>query len=107
MSYTEVVRSVRAAQGGAFTSKNQNVVTATFLKALVNCTLENDHWETEPGARKLNAVSAGEDIIFTTLHYWEPIPGMRRLIACTQHDAIYKSSDDGATWKLIAEGGPV
>jgi hypothetical protein len=104
MSYTEVVRPVRAAQGGEFTSKNANVVTTQFLKALVNCTIENDHWETEPGARQLNPVPIEGEPTIVTVYHWEPTPGVRRLIACTQTGKILKSSDGGGSWDVLATG---
>jgi hypothetical protein len=90
-----------------FTARNPNAITKEYLKALVNCTLENDHWETEPGARLLNAVPVAAAPLIVTLWHWEPAPGVRRMVACDEAGFIHKSSDDGATWIQLGGRNPL
>ena len=107
MSYTEQEYPIQAARGGMFTSRNQNVVTREYLKALVNCTLENDHWETEPGASLLNETPVPGEPLIVTLWHWEPSSGVRRMIACDAEGFVYKSSDDGANWIRLYGRNPL
>ena len=104
MSYTELVRPVRAGRGGEFISKNPDAISSMYVKSLINCTLENDSWETEKGTRKLNSVAiTGAPTIGTVFQYF-PTPGQARLVCCGRDGTIWKSADDGVTWVLLSSG---
>lgn len=104
MSYTELVRTIRAGRGGEFVSKNPDAISPVYLKSFINCTLENDAWETEKGTRKLNSVAiTGAPTIGTVFQYF-PTPGQARLVCCGRDGTIWKSSDDGIGWTLLRSG---
>jgi len=104
MSYTELVRPIRAGRGGEYITKNSDAIAPMFLQALVNCTLENDAWETELGTRRLNTNPIGSGPIIGTVVQYVPSPGVMRLIACGRDGTVWKSSDEGMTWTLLKDG---
>ena len=95
------LRARRAAQGGEFYSRNPDAIPPTFLKEYLNCTFEHDAWETEPGAILLEG-TIPENV--GTLVQWTPTAGVYRLIAIGRGGGIYKSTDNGASWFLMAAG---
>lgn len=98
MSYTGLERPLRAGQGGEYSTLNPNAVAPQFMKAYINCGLENDLWETERGCVKLNAAAiAGAPTIGTARHY-VPQEGINRLIACGRDGTVHVSEDDGVTY---------
>ena len=112
MSYTELVRPIRAGRGGEYISKNSDAIAPMFLQVLKNCTVENDAWETEPGARRLNVEIIGGAIGDTpesgppgaigTIIQYDPSPGVVRLIAVDRRGRVWKSSDHGVSWAMLS-----
>src|SRR2546422_625421 len=107
MGYDQLVRPVRAGQGGEFSTLNPNQVNLAgpaFMKQLINCTLENDLWETEPGTFRMNPMSNLGGATVGTLFQFFPFPGVPRLIACGRDGTVWKSGDDGKNWRRIVQG---
>jgi hypothetical protein len=104
MSYDQLIRPIRAGRGGSYVSRNPDTVSPVFVKEMVNCTLENDAWETEKGTRLLNAVPiANAPTIGTVIQYF-PLASIGRLICCGRDGTVWKSADFGQTWELLRSG---
>lgn len=95
------LRARRAGQGGMYVSRNPDAIPPSFMRELRNCSLENDAWETEPGATALGA-NLGTPVAMLT--QWTPVPGVYRLIAVGKNGTVYRSADAGETWQAIYTG---
>jgi hypothetical protein len=104
MGYKELLLPQRAGQGGEYATLNPNAVSPTFLKALINCTLENDLWETEYGTRLMNAIAITGTPTIGTVFQFFPQPGVSRIVACGRDGTVWVSTDDGVTFTIIKSG---
>lgn len=107
MGYKELLVPQRAGQGGEYATLNPNAVNLggpTFLKGLINCTLENDLWETEPGTRQMiTSPLPGAPLVGTIRQYF-PYPAVSRMVACGRDGTIWVSQDDGRTYVALVTG---
>jgi hypothetical protein len=81
-----------------------NVAGPKFLKALINCTLENDLWETEPGTRMMVEFPLQDSPVVGTIHQYFPYPDTSRMVACGRDGTIHISQDDGRTYMRLVAG---
>jgi hypothetical protein len=107
MGYKELLVPQRAGQGAEYATLNPNAVNLggpSFVKHLINCTLENDLWETEPGTRQMiTDPLPGAPVIGTVRQYF-PYPAVSRMVACGRDGTIWVSQDDGRVYEQVVSG---
>lgn len=102
MGYDQLMRPQRAGQGAEYATLNPNAVSPAFLKTLLNCAIENDLWETEPGAVQMNTLPLLASPTVGTVVQFAPEPGVSRIIACGRNGTVWVSTDEGTTFTLLS-----
>jgi len=102
MGYDQLMRPQRAGQGGEYATLNPNAVSPAFLKSLLNCALENDLWETEPGTVQMNEFPIASLPTIGTVFQFFPESGVSRIVACGRDGTVWISTDDGKSFTLAS-----